>query len=61
MTDNEIIKAIEAYSERQCSKCNVRDLGIYCNSCFINVVKQAPRIINRLNAELESMRTAGRS
>lgn len=51
-TAEEIIKGIEVYAERQCNKCAVKDLQHCCSSCFINLIKQAPYLINRQKAEL---------
>lgn len=51
-TDEEVIKGLEVYAERQCNKCAIKDLRRFCGSCFINVIKQAPRVINRQKKEL---------
>ena len=55
-TDEEIIKLVRAYAERECGKCNVKDLGICCGSCFIGAIKEALDLINRQKAEVERLR-----
>lgn len=54
-TDEEVIKRLAVYAERQCNKCAIRDLRRFCGSCFINVIKQAPALINRQKAEIERL------
>jgi hypothetical protein len=50
-TDDEIIKGMNAYTERMCNKCNVKDLGTCCGSCFITIISQGADLINRQKAE----------
>lgn len=52
-TDEEVIKGLEVYAERQCNKCALRPLRRFCGSCFINVIKQAPALISRQKAEID--------
>ena len=54
-TDGEIIELLRAYVERMCGKCNVKDLGTCCGTCFITPISQATDLINRQKAEIESL------
>jgi predicted RNase H-like nuclease (RuvC/YqgF family) len=54
-TDEEIVELLRAYVERQCGKCNVKDLGTCCGSCFITAISQAADLINRQRAEIERL------
>ena len=51
-TDEEIIKLVRVYAERECGKCNVKNLGICCGSCFIGAIKEALDLIKRQKAEI---------
>ena len=53
LTIEEISKACEEYAYRKCYGCIV----LACGACFINAVKQAPRIIERQKKELEKYRS----
>jgi hypothetical protein len=44
-TDEEIIKLLEAYTEKMCNKCVIKDLRRFCGSCFIDAIKNAPALI----------------
>ena len=54
-TDDEIIELLNAYVERMCGKCNVKDLGACCGTCFITPISQATDLINRQKAQIESL------
>ena len=54
-TDDEIVKGVNAYVTRMCNKCNVKDLGTCCDSCFITVISQSADLINRQKAEIEDL------
>lgn len=55
-TDEEIVELLRAYVERQCGKCNVKDLGICCSTCFITAISQAADLINRQKAEIDDLK-----
>lgn len=55
-TDDEIIEGLNAYVSRMCNKCNVKDLGTCCGSCFITVISQSTNLINRQRAEIERLK-----
>lgn len=55
--DDEIIELLNAYVERMCGKCNVKDLGTCCGTCFITAISQAADLINRQKAEIERLNT----
>ena len=52
--DEEIVELLRAYVERKCDKCNVRDLGICCDSYFITAISQGADLITRLKVEKKS-------
>jgi hypothetical protein len=52
-TEEDIIGILNAYVEIMCGKCNVKDLGTCCGSCFITAISQAADLINRQKAEIE--------
>ena len=54
-TDDEIVKGMNAYVTRMCNKCNVKDLGTCCGSCFITIISQGADLINRQKAEIEDL------
>lgn len=54
-TEEEIITLLEAYAERMCNKCAIKDLRRFCDSCFINVIKQAPALFKRQKADIERL------
>lgn len=54
-TGDEIVELLKAYVERMCGKCNVKDLGTCCGTCFITPISQAADLINRQKAEIESL------
>ncbi len=54
-TEEEIITSLEAYAESMCNKCAIKDLRRFCDSCFINVIKQAPALIKRQKADIERL------
>ena len=58
-TDIEIIELLNAYVERMCGKCNVKDLGTCCGTCFITAISQAADLINRQKAEIERLKKIG--
>ncbi len=55
-TDDAIIELLNAYVERMCGKCNVKDLGICCGTCFITAISQAADIVKSRKAEIELSR-----
>ena len=55
-TDGEIIELLRAYVERMCGKCNVKDLGTCCGSCFITAISQGADLIYRQKVEIESLK-----
>lgn len=54
--DDEIIEFLRAYVEIMCGKCNVKDLGTCCNTCFITAISQAADIVKSRKAEIEDLR-----
>lgn len=55
-TDEEIIELLNAYVEIMCGKCNVKDLGTCCDTCFITAISQAADIVKSRKAEIELLR-----
>lgn len=51
-TDEQIIEGLNAYVSRMCDKCNVKDLGTCCDSCFITIISQGADLINRQKAQI---------
>lgn len=61
MTDTEIIEAAKIYVNRLCEhRCDQRRLGLepQCNICLVNCVKEAFRIADTRQAELEELKVA---
>lgn len=52
-TEDELVELLRAYVERMCGKCNVKDLGNCCNSCFLLPISQSADLIERQKAEIE--------
>jgi hypothetical protein len=55
-TEDELVELVKAYAERMCGKCNVKDLGVCCNSCFLLPISLSADLINRQKAEIEKLR-----
>lgn len=55
-TDDEIVELLRAYVEIMCGKCNVKDLGTCCDTCFITAISQAADIVKSRKAEIELLR-----
>jgi hypothetical protein len=55
-TEDELVELLRAYVERMCGKCNVKDLGKCCNSCFLLPISQSADLINRQKAEIERLK-----
>lgn len=54
-TEDELVELVKAYVERKCGKCNVKDLGVCCNSCFLLPISLSADLINRQKAEIERL------
>lgn len=54
-TDEEAVKGLSIYVHNKCENCNVKDLGICCNSCFIACVAQVGDLANRQKAEIKEL------
>jgi hypothetical protein len=55
-TEDELVELLRAYVERMCGKCNVKDLGVCCNSCFLLPISQSADLIERQKAEIDRLK-----